>query len=109
MKVTKSGVTFTNDEMRDYVFPILTSGLGHQMSEYSRKDVPRAIKKMLKETMDDWYRFAQDLYENTGFRIMTKGKAGYGIVYYSSDNSARFSKYPGGLVETKRIPIKKKK
>lgn len=110
MKVTKNGVTFSNEEMKDFVFPLMTVAMSKQMNDCYDKESPRQIRKMCKTALDEWYPFAHELSEKTGMKLLEKNKRGmYVLTLFSCGNPIKFNRFPNGLVKTAEYPAKKKK
>ena len=108
MKVTKNGITFSNEEMREFVFPIMAMGLANQVYEYST--APKVIRKDLKQDLDKWYPYSQELTEKSGMKLLGKNKRGmYEVTVYSKDNPAKFNRHETGVATVTERPTKKKK
>ena len=93
MKVTKQGVTFTNDEMRDFVFPMIRQGLSKQLDGIYDKGTPRCVKKSLKEALEKQFApYANTLSEATKVKLLDKNKRGvWGLTIWTKEDPVKFN------------------
>lgn len=109
MKVTKSGITFTNEEMKNFVFPALILGWSKEMDNLYDKSTPKAVKKTLRDSLNDSLQFATELAEKTGVTTLEKNKRGiFSLTWLSDKWPKKFNQFPNGVVKTKEISTKKK-
>ena len=105
MKVTKQGVTFTDSEMRDFVFPMLRQGLSKQLDSYYSKECPppKKVKAELKEYLEKFNAFASELKATAGVETLSKNnQKRWCVAFFAIGDNPRFVA-GGGVGLTERV------